>query len=54
MTVKTKVITRNNEVDDFLKELLGKVRCIAQSADNVLIKNFSYFSDKLSYHSIKI
>lgn len=51
MTVKTKVITRNNEVDDFLKELLGKVHCIAQSADNVLIKNFSYLSDKLSYHT---
>jgi hypothetical protein len=51
MTVKTKVITRNNEVDDFLKELLGKVHYIAQSANNVLIKNFSYLSDKLSYHT---
>lgn len=51
MTVKTKVITRNNEVDDFLKELLGKVHYIAQSADDVLIKNFSYLSDKLSYYT---
>lgn len=51
MTVKTKVITHNNEVDDFLKELLGKLHYIAQSADNVLIKNFSYLSDKLSYHT---
>ena len=50
MAVKTKVITNNNEVDDFLKELLGKLHYIAQSADNILIKNFSYFSDKLSYH----
>lgn len=51
MAVKTKVITNNNEVDDFLKELLGKLHYIAQSADNILIKNFSYFSDKLSYHT---
>lgn len=40
MAVKTKVITNNNEVDDFLKELLGKLHYIAQSADNILIKKF--------------
>lgn len=49
MVVKTKVITHNNEVDDFLKELLGKLHYITQSADNISIKKFSYLSEKLSY-----
>ena len=47
--MKTKVITRNNEADDFTKELLGKLYYMAQSADNILVKNFNYLSDKLSY-----
>lgn len=51
MAVKTKVINRNNEADEFQKELLGKLYYISQSANNILIKNFSYFSDKLSYHT---
>lgn len=49
MTIKTKVITHNNEADDFQKELLGKLHYLAQSANNILIKKFSYFSDKLSF-----
>lgn len=51
MAVKTKVITHNNEIDNFLKELLGKLYYISQSADNILIKNINYLSDKLSYHT---
>ena len=51
MAIKTKVITHNNEANDFQKELLGRLHYIAQSANNILIKNFSYLSDKLSYHT---
>ena len=49
MTVKTKVITYNNEADDFQKELLGRLHYLAQSANNILIKKFCYFSGKLSF-----
>lgn len=49
MTVKTKVITRNNETDNFTKELLGKLHYMAQSANNIFIKKFDYLSDKLSF-----
>ena len=41
MTVKTQVITYNNEADDFQKELLGRLHYLAQSANNILIKKFS-------------
>lgn len=51
MAVKTKVINRNNEADEFQKELLGKLYYISQSANNILIKNINYLSDKLSYHT---
>lgn len=54
MTIKTKVINRNNEADGFQKELLGRIHHLAKSANNISIKKFSYLSDKLSYHSIKI
>lgn len=51
MAIKTKVIHHNYEADDFQKELLGRLHYIAQSANNILIKNFSYLSDKLSYYT---
>lgn len=49
MAIKTKIETYKNEINDFKKELLGRLHYLAQSSDNILIKKFYYFSDKLTF-----